>query len=161
MSYNYQVYKLDFFFPVCVCVCACPCSVFHCFLFSASYRLKKFFFSFFFLFYFRSYSVVPNIFATRDQVCGRHFLHAPELWEEGMMVLQWFKYIPGLPWWLRQFKICPQCRKPWFNPWVGKIPWRRKWQPTPVFLPGKSHGQKSLVGYSSSGHKDLDTTEAA
>jgi len=34
-----------------------------------------------------------------------------------------------------------------FNPWVGKIPWRRKWQPTPVFLPGKFLGQKSLVGY--------------
>jgi len=34
-----------------------------------------------------------------------------------------------------------------FGPWVGKISWRRKWQPTPVFLPGKSHGQRSLVGY--------------
>jgi len=40
-----------------------------------------------------------------------------------------------------------------FNPWVGKIPWRRKWQPIPVFLPGKSHGQRSLVGYSSLGCK--------
>ena len=35
-----------------------------------------------------------------------------------------------------------------FDPWVGKIPWRRKWQPTPVFLPGKSHGERSLAGYS-------------
>ena len=35
-----------------------------------------------------------------------------------------------------------------FNPWVGKIPWRRAWQPTPEFLPGESHGQRSLVGYS-------------
>ena len=35
-----------------------------------------------------------------------------------------------------------------FNPWVGKFPWRRAWQPTPVFLPGKSHGQRSLVSYS-------------
>ena len=34
-----------------------------------------------------------------------------------------------------------------FNPWIRKIPWRRKWQPTPVFFPGKSHGQRSLVGY--------------
>ena len=41
-----------------------------------------------------------------------------------------------------------QCRRGWFSPWVGKISWRRKWQPTPVFLPGKSHGQRSLVGYS-------------
>ena len=39
-----------------------------------------------------------------------------------------------------------RCR---FNPWVGKrLPWRRAWQPTPVFLPGESHGQRSLVGYS-------------
>ena len=44
-------------------------------------------------------------------------------------------------------------------PWVGKIPWRRKWQPAPVPLPGKSHGQRRLVGYSPCGHKELDTTE--
>ena len=50
-----------------------------------------------------------------------------------------------------------QCR---FDPWVGKIPWRRAWQPTPVFLPGKSHGQRSLVGYSPQGHKELDMNEA-
>ena len=46
-----------------------------------------------------------------------------------------------------------------FNLWVGKIPWRMKWQPTPVFLPEKSHGQRSLVGYSSWGHKESDMTE--
>ena len=51
-----------------------------------------------------------------------------------------------------------QCRRPRFNPWVRKIPWRRKWQPTPVFLPRKSHGHRSLVGYSLWGHKELDTT---
>ena len=42
-----------------------------------------------------------------------------------------------------------QCRRPKrckFDPWVGKIPWKRKWQPTPVLLPGKSHGQRNLVG---------------
>ena len=44
---------------------------------------------------------------------------------------------------------CLQCRRPRFGPWVGKIPWRREWQPTPVFLPGESHGQRSLGGYSS------------
>ena len=48
-----------------------------------------------------------------------------------------------------------------FDPWVGKIPWRRKWQPTPVFMPGESHGQRSLVGYSPRGHKESDLTEAA
>ena len=45
------------------------------------------------------------------------------------------------------------------DPWVGKIPWRRAWQPTPVLLPGESHGQKSLVGYSPWGRKESDTTE--
>ena len=46
-----------------------------------------------------------------------------------------------------------QCRRHGFDSWVGKIPWRRKWQPTPVFLPGESHGQRSLVGYSPWGCK--------
>ena len=46
-----------------------------------------------------------------------------------------------------------------FDPWVGDIPWGRKWQPTPVFLPGKSHGKRSLVGYRPWGHKESDTTE--
>ena len=44
---------------------------------------------------------------------------------------------PG-PSWLRRWRICLQCRRPGFHPWVGKIPWRRAWQPTPVFLPGES-----------------------
>ena len=43
---------------------------------------------------------------------------------------------------------------------VRKIPWRRKWQPTPVFLPRKSHGQRTLAGYSPQGHKESDMTEA-
>ena len=64
-----------------------------------------------------------------------------------------------LPWWLRGQSICLQCRRPGFDPWVRKIPWRRKWQPTPVPLPGKSHGQRSLVDYSPWDHKQLDTTE--
>ena len=46
-----------------------------------------------------------------------------------------------------------------FDPWVGKVPWRRKWQPTPVFLPGKSHGQRSLAGCSPWGCKESDMTE--
>jgi len=54
----------------------------------------------------------------------------------------------GLCWWLSGKKFAWQCRRRGFDPWVRKIPWRRKWQPTPVFLPGKSHGQRSLVGHS-------------
>ena len=48
-----------------------------------------------------------------------------------------------------------------FDPWVGKILWRRKWQPTPIFLSGEPHGQRSLVGYSLQGCKEMDTTEVA
>ena len=69
----------------------------------------------------------------------------------------------GLPW---QFpggdsgkESACQCRRCEFDSWVGKIPWRRKWQPTPVFLPGGFHGQRSLAGYTPWGHKELDTTE--
>ena len=54
----------------------------------------------------------------------------------------------------RRHKICQ------FNPWVRKRPWRGEWQPTSAFLPGDSHGQRSLVGYNPWGLKELDTTEA-
>ena len=56
---------------------------------------------------------------------------------------------------------CPyrRLKRHGFDPWVGKIPWRWKWQPTPVFLPRKFHGQRSLVGYSPWGCKKLDLTE--
>ena len=50
-------------------------------------------------------------------------------------------------------EVCLQCRRCGFDPWVRKIPWRRKWQPTPVFLPEKSHGQRRLGGYSPWGRK--------
>ena len=76
-------------------------------------------------------------------------------------ILIWTKLrcFRGLPWWLRWLSVCLQCGRPGFDPWVGKIPWRRKWQSTPVQLPGKSHGQRSLVGYSPWGCKESDTTE--
>ena len=50
---------------------------------------------------------------------------------------------------------CRRCKR--FDPWVGKMPWRRKWKPIPVFSPGKSHGQRSLWGYNLWGQKKLDT----
>ena len=56
-------------------------------------------------------------------------------------------------------KHLPAMRETGFNPWVGKIPWRRKWQPALVLLPGKLHGQRSLAGYSPWGSKELDMTE--
>ena len=66
--------------------------------------------------------------------------------------------------WLSGKEFTCQCRshrRCRFNLWVRKIPWRRKWQLTPVFLPGESHGQRSLEGYSTWGHKELDTREHA
>ena len=56
-------------------------------------------------------------------------------------------------------KASEQRGGPGFDPWVGKIPWKRKWQPTPVLLSGKSHGRRSLAGYSPWGRKESDTTE--
>ena len=53
----------------------------------------------------------------------------------------------------------PAMQKTLMDPWVGKSPRRRKWQPTPVFLPGEFHGQRNLVGYSPWGRKEWDTTE--
>ena len=54
----------------------------------------------------------------------------------------WGKHpVLRLPWWLRWQRIHLQCRRPGFDPWVGKVPWRKEWQPTPVFLPGESHGR--------------------
>ena len=52
-----------------------------------------------------------------------------------------------------------ECGRPRFDPWVGKISWRRKWQPTPVFVPGKSHGQRSWVGCHPWGREEADKTE--
>ena len=54
----------------------------------------------------------------------------------------------GLPRWLSGKESACQCWRRQFNPWVRKIPWRKKCQPTPVFLPGKSHGQRTMAGYS-------------
>ena len=58
--------------------------------------------------------------------------------------------IIGFPWWLSDKESACNAgatRDSGFNLWVRKTPWRRAWQPTPVFLPGESHGQKSLAGY--------------
>ena len=63
------------------------------------------------------------------------------------------KSLLRLPWWLSGKGSTCQCRRCRFNPWLRQIPWRWKWQPTPVFLPGKSHGQRSLVVYSPWGCK--------
>ena len=65
----------------------------------------------------------------------------------------------GLPWWLRMQTIHLQCKRPGLDPWVGKIPQRREWLLTPVFLPTEFQGQRSLSGYSPRGCKESATTE--
>ena len=87
--------------------------------------------------------------------CIKHFPLVMSLWVCSFSLLT-----GGLPWWLRWWSIRLQCRRPRFDPWVGKTPCKREWQPTPVFLPGEFHGQRSRVGYSPWGRKELDTTEA-
>ena len=71
--------------------------------------------------------------------------------------------LAGLAWWLSSKESACKCRshrRCEFDPWVGKLPWRRAWLPTPVLLPGESQGQRSLAGYSPWGRKESDTTEA-
>ena len=72
-------------------------------------------------------------------------------------IMAHYACILELPRWCSGKESTYKCRR--LHPWVGKIPWNRKWQPTPVFLPGKFHGQRSLVGYSPWGRKELDMTE--
>ena len=86
------------------------------------------------------------------------------LWLEGSLVALELGYyhtitLSHFPGGSDSKSVCLQCGRPGFDPWVGKIRWRRKWQSTPVLLPGKSHEQKSLVGYSPWGRKESDTTE--
>ena len=73
-----------------------------------------------------------------------------------IFLLAKFKDKKGLPQWLSRERIHLQCRRHrrcMFNPWVRRISWRRKWQPTLVFLPGKSHGQRNLAGYTPMGRR--------
>ena len=65
----------------------------------------------------------------------------------------------SLPFVAQSVRICLQCKRPGFDPWVKKIPWRRKWQPTLVSLPGKSHGQRGLRGWGPWGCKGSGMTE--
>ena len=64
----------------------------------------------------------------------------------GQLFWHMVRIISGCPQWLSSKRICLQCIRCRFNPWKVKVPWRRKWQPTPVFLPGKSYGQRNLAG---------------
>ena len=71
------------------------------------------------------------------------------------------RQVNGLPRWLNDKESTCQCRRHYFHPWEGNTPWRKKWQSTPLILPGKFHGQKSLVGYSLWSLKESDSREHA
>ena len=85
-------------------------------------------------------------------ICRVNQPRTKNIWEKQFQkvpkIKTWICCVPGLPSLVAQMvkNVGWQCRRPGFSPWVGKIPWRRKWQPTPVLLPGESHGQRSLVG---------------
>ena len=74
-------------------------------------------------------------------------------WHSCLLLILFIFRASWLPWWLSSKESGCQWKRHGFYPWVRKFPWRRKWQPTPVFLPGNSHGQRSLVGYSLQGCK--------
>ena len=91
-----------------------------------------------------------------DHCLSRNFLLLKKLYIYIYIYTHTHTYIYRLPWWFSGKEStcqCRRCRRHGFNPRVRKIPWRRKWQPTPVFLPGKFHGQRNLVGYNPWGHK--------
>ena len=81
----------------------------------------------------------------------------PFFWNS-IVLMPYSKIYMGLSWQLSGKESTGQCRRLGFDPWVRRIPWRKKWQPTPAFLSGKSHGQGSLAGYSPWGLKESDTT---
>ena len=62
---------------------------------------------------------------------------------------------------VKNLPVTMETQEMWVRSWVGKIPWSGKWQPTQIFLPGKFHEQRSLMGYSPRGHRESDMTEHA
>ena len=99
---------------------------------------------------FNSESKSPNIYCEEKFHILQHILRS--LYAQGTSFL-------GLPRWLTGKEFTCQCRRHTFNPWVGKIHWKRKWQPTLVLLLEQSNGQRNVAGYSPQGHEELDITE--
>ena len=104
-------------------------------------------------------SINWNVFLPRNSECLRGSHGVPCVWECAEVLgapcsWGWAEYLKGHhafgghPVMAQMIRNPPAKQEAWFSPWVGKIPWRREWQPTPVFLPGKSCGQRSLASYS-------------
>ena len=86
-----------------------------------------------------------HLLSERSQTPKTIYNRIPFIWHSDKgKTIEW----RGFPWWLSGREPACQCRRCRFDPCVWKIPWRKKWQPTPIFLPGEFHGQRNLVGYS-------------
>ena len=91
-------------------------------------------------------ATVHGVTKSQTWLSNFHFHFHVLLYDRSLLVIYF-------PWWLSWWRNHLQCRRWRFDPWIRKIPGRRKLQPTPVFLPGKFHGQRSLVGYSPQDHR--------
>ena len=105
-----------------------------------------------------------NLWSSYHNLGIRESTNQPRLSTSGHSLSLELLYSPNcdytrLLWWLRHKRICLQCRRPEFNPWVGKIPWRRTWQPTRVFLSGESPTTEEHGGLQSMGLQESDTTK--
>ena len=89
-----------------------------------------------------------------DTKASKYFWYVLIFFLMKMLIFFLITFYMGLPLWLSWWRICLQCGRPGFDPWVGKIPWSREWLPTPVFWPGEFHGL-----YSPWGRKESNTTE--
>ena len=129
---------------------------------------------FFFHFFGVMFSMEPNnyLFVTMNTI-WRHIIMVLESSERNdvslfililvstvwVLLTTYLSIIPGFPGGSDGKSICLHGGRTGLDSWVRKMPWRRKWQPTPVLLPGKFHGWRSLVGYNPWGRKESDTTE--
>ena len=91
------------------------------------------------------YSYLENHFMRQESILPIHQMSNIEVTDSHFYFVR-NHLKSGLPWWLSSKEPACQSNKLRFYPWVRKFPWRREWQPNPVFLPGKSHGQRSLAG---------------
>ena len=102
----------------------------------------------------------PQVIDNANSDCKQHTEICPDWLGPSVLSMKMTKKYLGCPGGSRDKESacrCRRCKRLGFSPWTRKIPWSRKWQTTPVFLPGKFYGQRSLVGCSPQGHKDLDT----